>query len=91
MQNKNIEFDGSSLKYFKFEGWTNEKILEKYELVLASREKQITDLSIEIGNINERITFYSEKCQGLESENEQLKNRLQKRVYFYVIILRKIC
>ncbi len=73
--------NASSLKYFNFEGWQNDKILEKYENVLSCREKQITDLSIEIGSINERLTSISEKCKKLEEENEFLKNRLVKRVY----------
>ena len=41
----NTEYFDSSLKHFNFKGWTADQILEKYESVLASREKQITDLS----------------------------------------------
>lgn len=77
MQNK---AECSSLKFFNFNGWTNEKIIEKYETVLASREKQITDLSMEIGSINDKINFLTDKCKSLQEENEMLKNRLQKRV-----------
>jgi hypothetical protein len=81
MKNK-IYDDCSSLRFFNFEGWTKEKIIEKYEHVLCSREKQITDLSIEIGSINDRLSLLSDKCKTFENENEMLKNRLQKRVNF---------
>jgi hypothetical protein len=47
----------SSLKNYNFKGWTTEKIIEKYESVLASRENQIADLSSELGTVND--TFYS--------------------------------
>jgi hypothetical protein len=72
--------EGSSLQRFKFEGWSKDKIIEKYETVLASREKQITDLAMEIGVINERITTLSEQNSDLKTEVEMLKTRLQKRV-----------
>ena len=47
----------SSLKNYNFKGWTTEKIIEKYERVLGSRENQIEDLSSELGTVN--YTFYS--------------------------------
>jgi predicted nucleic acid-binding Zn-ribbon protein len=80
MKNKTYDDSESSLKYFNFEGFSQEKIIEKYEVVLASREKQITDLSIEIGAINERLSNLSDKCKHLAEENEILKNKLQKKV-----------
>ena len=46
---------GSSLKDFNFDGMTTEQIINKYEVVLANREKQILDLTIEIGNANSQI------------------------------------
>jgi hypothetical protein len=79
MKNKNID-DCSSLKFFNFEGWSSQKIIEKYEIVLTSREKQITDLSIEIGSLNERLANISDKLISVEEENTFMKNRLQKRV-----------
>ncbi len=79
MKNKNYD-DCSSLKYYNFENWSLEKIIEKYEVVLMSREKQITDLSIEIGRINDLVTVLSDKNKLLTDENEMLKVRLQKRV-----------
>jgi regulator of replication initiation timing len=75
-----MNYNGSSLQQFKFDGWSQDKIIDKYETVLTSREKQITDLAMEIGVINERITTLSEQNSDLKSEVEMLKNRLQKRV-----------
>jgi hypothetical protein len=46
----------SSLKYFNFEGMSNEKIIEKYDEVLAQREKQIEILSHEVGVLNEKLS-----------------------------------
>ena len=78
---KNTNFDEcSSLKFFNFQGWTQEKIIEKYETVLTSREKQITDLSMEIGSLNDRLSYLSDNFQSTKEENEMLKNRLHKRV-----------
>ena len=79
MKGKNFD-DCSSLKFFNFDGWNPQKIIEKYETVLASREKQITDLSMEIGSVYDKITSLTDKCKDLQEENEMLKNRLQKRV-----------
>jgi hypothetical protein len=82
MKNKNFDENNSSLKFFNFEGWTNEKIIAKYENVLACREKQITDLSIEIGNLNDRMSTISDKLKIFQDENQYLKKRLEKRVYY---------
>ena len=84
MKNKNFE-ESSSLKFSNFEGWTSQKIIEKYETVLTCREKQITDLSIEIGSLNERISNVSDKLKSTLEENEYLKNRIQKRVNILLI------
>jgi len=82
MKNK-IEEQVSSLKFFNFEGMNSDKIIQKYEHVLSSREKQITDLSVELGSINDKLNFLSDKCKKLEEENEMFKTRLQKRVIYY--------
>ena len=59
----NTEYFDSSLKHFNFKGWTADQILEKYESVLASREKQITDLSIEMGSINDKLNILTEQVE----------------------------
>jgi hypothetical protein len=70
----------SCLKRCNFTGWAPEKVIERYENVLASREKQITDLSGEIGNLYEKNTFLMEKNKTLLEELEATKERLEKRV-----------
>ena len=87
MKNQKYDSNFSSLKYFNFDGWKPEKIIEKYENVLSSREKQITDLSVELGTINNRITVLSENIKSLKEENELLKNRMQKRVIIIYLFL----
>ena len=75
----NTEYFDSSLKHFNFKGWTADQILEKYESVLASREKQITDLSMEMGSINDKLNILTEQVEQYKKENEQLKSTLQKK------------
>jgi cell division protein FtsB len=70
----------SCLKRFNFTGWSPKKIIERYENVLASREKQITDLSMEIGNLYEKNTFLSDKNKTLFDELELTREKLEKRV-----------
>ena len=75
----NAEKFDSSLKHFNFKGWTADQILEKYESVLASREKQITDLSIEMGSINDKLNILTEQVENYKKENEQLKEAVKKK------------
>ena len=75
----NAEKFDSSLKHFNFKGWTADQILEKYESVLASREKQITDLSIEMGSINDKLNILNEQVENYKKENEQLKAAVKKK------------
>ena len=75
----NAEKFDSSLKHFNFKGWTADQILEKYESVLASREKQITDLSIEMGSINDKLNILNEQVDNYKKENAQLKAALKKK------------
>jgi hypothetical protein len=77
----------SSLRFFNFEGMSNEKIIEKYEEVLFHREKQIEDLSHEVGVLNEKLSnvkiFEIKKCyeklKHLEDDNSMLNNKLLKK------------
>ena len=75
----NAEKFDSSLKHFNFKGWTADQILEKYESVLASREKQITDLAIEMGSINDKLNILTEQVENYKKENEQLKAAVKKK------------
>ena len=70
--------NGSSLKNFNFEGMTTEEIINKYESVLSTREKQILDLTIEIGNSNSEINKLSDEIEKYDSENEMLLNKINK-------------
>lgn len=77
--NENLE-SNSSLKNYNFKGWTSDKIIEKYDYVLSSREKQIEDLSLEFGNVYQNLNKYTDICSNLENENNQLKNKTIKLV-----------
>ena len=69
----------SSLKNFNFKGWTADQILLKYENVLATREKQITDLSLEIGAVNDKINYLTDENARLQEENTIYKEKLAKK------------
>ena len=69
---------GSSLKHFNFEGMTTEEIINKYESVLSTREKQILDLTVEIGNGNSEINKLTEEIEKYDKENEELLNKINK-------------
>jgi len=73
---KNIQ---SSLKFFNFEGMTQNQIIEKYEETLCQREKQIRDISYEIGMINEKQVNKDEQIKSLQEENADLQNKLLKK------------
>ncbi len=68
----------SSLKNFNFEGMTTEEIINKYESVLSTREKQILDLTVEIGNSNSEINKLTDEIEKYDKENEALLNKINK-------------
>ena len=45
----------SSLKNIKFDELTAEQIIKKYEEVLNSREKQLFELSSEVGKVTQKL------------------------------------
>ena len=73
-----METNGSSLKNFNFEGMTTEEIINKYESVLSTREKQILDLTVEIGNANTEINKLTDEIEKYDKENETLLNKINK-------------
>ena len=73
-----MESNGSSLKNFNFEGMTTEEIINKYESVLSTREKQILDLTIEIGNASNEINKLTDEIEKYDKENETLLNKINK-------------
>ena len=46
----------SSLSTYDFRSFTKDQIVEKYEQMLATREKQLQDLSMMIGSYNEKVS-----------------------------------
>ena len=78
-----MKVNGSSLKNFNFEGMTTEEIINKYESVLSTREKQILDLTVEIGSGNTEINKLTEEIEKYDKENEELLakiNKLEKNI-----------
>ena len=71
--------EGSSLKHFNFQKYTPQQIIDKYESVLAGREEQITLLSLEMGQLNDRLTTLQEENNALLEENASLKSKLSKK------------
>lgn len=81
MKNNDIQEIKSSLKNFNFKSWTSDKIIEKYEFVLASREKQIEDLSLEFGNVYQTMNKNNENMNSLENEIDKLRTKNIKLVF----------
>ena len=73
-----METNGSTLKNFNFEGMTTEEIINKYESVLSTREKQILDLTVEIGNANAEINKLTDEIEKYDKENVTLLNKINK-------------
>ena len=73
-----MDSNGSSLKNYNFEGMTTEEIINKYESVLSTREQQILDLTVEIGNANSQINKLSDEIEAYDKENAILLNKIQK-------------
>ena len=69
----------SSLKNIKFDELTAEQIIKKYEEVLNSREKQLFELSSEVGKVTQKLENLREKYSNSKDKNTQLKNILQKK------------
>ena len=69
----------SSLKNYNFKGWTTEKIIEKYESVLASRENQIADLASEIGTVSDKFNSIQDQYSILHNEYLLLQNKFMKK------------
>ena len=69
----------SSLKNINFDELTAEQIIKKYEEVLNSREKQVFELSSEIGKVNQKLENLKEKYDNSKEKNSQLKNILHKK------------
>ena len=80
----NFKFDFSSIKSSAknedFNGLSEKQILEKYEALLVKREKEVKDMSYQMGVVNEKYFDGLEKIKQLEKENEELDNKINKIV-----------
>ena len=80
----NFKFDFSSIKSSAknedFNGLSEKQILEKYEALLVKREKEVKDMSYQMGVVNEKYFDGLEKIKQLEKENEELENKINKTV-----------
>ena len=68
----------SSLKNEKFKGLTAEQIIQKYENVLFSREKQFYELSQEITKTTDKIQVLMKRKEKSKNNNDLLKEILTK-------------
>jgi hypothetical protein len=68
----------SSMQYFDLDGLTKEEIILKYEELLYKREKQIKDISIQIGNINEKYFPLHEQVEQLLQDIKDLNLSIVK-------------
>ena len=80
--NEEFKFDfslmKSSAKKEDFSGLSEKQILEKYEALLVKREKEVKDISYQMGTVNEKYFDGLEKIKQLEIENEELENKIIK-------------
>lgn len=74
--------NGSSLKNYNFREASKDEIIEKYEEVLDCRENQVTDLSAELGKMQEKIIKLEDRNEFLEKENEKLHSLLRKKDFY---------
>ena len=77
--NKKSNDGPSSLKNDKFKGMTAEQIINKYESVLLSREKQFFELTQEIGKASHIIQTLKQKKEDYIYNNVLLKDLFSKR------------
>lgn len=60
---------------------TKEEIYEKMYEIIKSREKQIRDLSIMVGNFNETLHIVKDKNEKFIEENKLLNEKILKKVF----------
>ena len=68
----------SSAKKEDFSNLSDNEIIEKYEKLLLAREKDIKEISYQMGVVNEKYFNEQEKLNKLCEENEQLRNKINK-------------
>ena len=77
-----FKFDFSSIKSSArnedFSGLSEKQIIEKYEALLVKREKEVKDISYQMGVVNEKYFDGLEKIKQLKKENDELDNKIIK-------------
>ena len=77
-----FKFDFSSIKSSArnedFSGLSEKQIIEKYEALLVKREKEVKDISYQMGVVNEKYFDGLEKIKHLKKENDELDNKIIK-------------
>ena len=68
----------SSAKKEDFTGLSEKQIIEKYEKLLVEREKEVREISYQMGVVNEKYFDGLEKIKTLQKENEELENKINK-------------
>ena len=71
-------FIKSSAKNEDFTGLSEKQIIEKYEKLLVGREKEVKDISYQMGIVNEKYFDGLEKIKALQKENEELEKKINK-------------
>ena len=76
--NEEFKFDfslmKSSAKKEDFSGLSEKQILEKYESLLVKREKEVKDISYQMGVVNEKYFDGVEKIKMIIFKKNRLKN-----------------
>lgn len=79
---KDFKFDTSFIKSGAkkedFTGLSEKQIIEKFEKLLVEREKEVKEISFQMGVINEKYFDGLEKIKTLQKENEELEARINK-------------
>ena len=80
--NKDFKFDTSFIKSGAkkedFTGLSEKQIIEKFEKLLVEREKEVKEISFQMGVINEKYFDGLEKIKTLQKENEDLEAKINK-------------
>ena len=71
-------FIKSSAKKEDFTGLSEKQIIEKFEKLLVEREKEVKEISFQMGVINEKYFDGLEKIKTLQKENEDLEVKINK-------------
>ena len=66
----------SSMKYFSFEGMSKSQIIDKYEELLFQRENQITDISLQLGNLHTKNQELTNKINNILSLKKNFDERI---------------